>query len=67
MKAAQDSPLVPFQMLPIGSRFRFPICLGQLLLHKGDYFKTGPGWYGQQKDQQVFPWLEEVPYVEALG
>lgn len=53
-----------FEDLPIGAAFRFPICLGQLLLHKGVYFKTGPGWYARVLGQRIFPWLEESPFVE---
>ena len=63
---SEQSQQLPFESLAIGSRFRFPICLGHLLLHKGVYFKTGPGWYGTSKDQRLFPWLEEAPFVEVV-
>lgn len=60
-----QNDLVTFDALPVGSRFRFPVCLGHLLIHKGTYFKTGPGWYGTRADERVFPWLDETPFVEA--
>jgi hypothetical protein len=56
----------PFARLPLGAAFVFPICLGQLLLHHGIYYKTGPGWYGSRPNERAYPWMDESPYVEAL-